>query len=123
MHTNAATVKTKISVDKLVTSIGAAADFSFDYMMLVVVASLLAGVGLATNNTVVIVASMLVSPLMGCVPLLCAWRFHVVRATRPPLTTCCRHYPCHCSLSASVATDLLVGADPSLAVRRSCGLL
>ena len=32
---------------------------------MVIVAGLLAGVGLAANNTVVIVASMLVSPIMG----------------------------------------------------------
>ena len=45
-------MKTKISVDKLVISIAASSGFSFDYMMLAVVASLLAGVGLATDNTV-----------------------------------------------------------------------
>ena len=38
---------------------------TFDYCALLVVASVIAGVGLATDNTVVIVASMLVSPLMG----------------------------------------------------------
>jgi len=54
----AATVKTKISVDKLVSQIEGGAEFSFDYMMLVVVASLLAGVGLATDNTVRAAASV-----------------------------------------------------------------
>ena len=39
--------------------------FSFDYALLVVVASILAAMGLATDNSVVIVAAMLVSPLMG----------------------------------------------------------
>lgn len=39
--------------------------FSFDYGMLILIASILAGVGLASDNTVVIVASMLVSPMMG----------------------------------------------------------
>lgn len=34
-------------------------------MLLILSAGLLAGLGLAANNTVVIVASMLVSPLMG----------------------------------------------------------
>jgi len=38
--------------------------FSFDYLALVIVASILAGVGLITDN-VVIVASMLVAPIMG----------------------------------------------------------
>ena len=37
----------------------------FDYCCLLCVASTIAGIGLATNNTVVIVASMLVSPIMG----------------------------------------------------------
>eukprot|EP00457_Paulinella_chromatophora_P003526 gb/GEZN01003534.1/.p1 GENE.gb/GEZN01003534.1/~~gb/GEZN01003534.1/.p1 ORF type:complete len:619 (-),score=75.85 gb/GEZN01003534.1/:242-2098(-) len=38
---------------------------TFDFLMMVITASALAGVALATNNTVVIVASMLVSPIMG----------------------------------------------------------
>jgi uncharacterized membrane protein len=37
----------------------------FDYLMLLSIASTIAGIGLATNNTVAIVASMLVSPIMG----------------------------------------------------------
>ena len=38
---------------------------TFDFLALLLVASILAGVGLITNSTVVIVASMLVSPIMG----------------------------------------------------------
>jgi len=41
------------------------AEFSLDFVLMIIVASLLAGVALAANNTVVVVASMLVSPLMG----------------------------------------------------------
>ena len=37
----------------------------FDFVSLLIIASILAGVGLITNSTVVIVASMLVSPIMG----------------------------------------------------------
>jgi len=37
----------------------------FDYIALLTIASVIGGVGLATNNSVSIVASMLVSPLMG----------------------------------------------------------
>lgn len=37
----------------------------FDYVALLSIASIIAGIGLATNNTVAIVASMLVSPIMG----------------------------------------------------------
>jgi hypothetical protein len=41
------------------------ASFTFDYLALLLIASTIAGIGLATNNTVAIVASMLVSPIMG----------------------------------------------------------
>lgn len=43
----------------------ASASFTFDYLSLLLIASTIAGIGLATNNTVAIVASMLVSPIMG----------------------------------------------------------
>ena len=43
----------------------AQAMMTFDYLALVFCASLLAGIGLITDNVVVVVASMLVSPLMG----------------------------------------------------------
>lgn len=54
-----------LRVEQVVEQIRDAATFGFDYGALVVLASVLAGVGLATDNTVVIVASMLVSPIMG----------------------------------------------------------
>lgn len=38
---------------------------TFDYLSLLIIASTIAGVGLAVNSTVSIVASMLVSPIMG----------------------------------------------------------
>jgi len=59
------TIKSRIAVDSAVELVKASAEFSFDYVMLVLVASMLSCIGLATNNVVVIVASMLVSPLMG----------------------------------------------------------
>ena len=40
-------------------------EFTFDFLMLCVVAAMISCIGLATNNDVIIVASMLVSPLMG----------------------------------------------------------
>jgi uncharacterized membrane protein len=51
------------------------AALSFDYVSLLAIASILAGVGLVINSVVVIVASMLVSPLMGpvMVSLKCCW--------------------------------------------------
>ena len=39
--------------------------FTFDFLMLLVLASMIAFMGLILNNTVVLVASMLVSPIMG----------------------------------------------------------
>jgi hypothetical protein len=39
--------------------------FSFDFIALLAIASVLAGIGLITDSTVVIVASMLVLPIMG----------------------------------------------------------
>lgn len=59
------TIKSRIAVDKVVSLIQGAAKFSFDFLMLVIVASVLAAVGLLTNSSVIIVASMLVSPIMG----------------------------------------------------------
>jgi len=42
-----------------------AAKFSFNYNTLLLVASLLAGLGLVSNSSATIIASMLVSPIMG----------------------------------------------------------
>ena len=60
-----ASIQSRLVVEQVVQSVRSAATFSFDYLMLVIVAAMLAAVGLASNNTVVIVASMLVSPIMG----------------------------------------------------------
>mmetsp|Transcript_14594 Transcript_14594/g.19203 ORF Transcript_14594/g.19203 Transcript_14594/m.19203 type:complete len:582 (-) Transcript_14594:7-1752(-) len=55
----------KIRVEQVIEQIKDGAVMTFDYVMLVLIAASLAGTGLATDNTVVIVASMLVSPIMG----------------------------------------------------------
>jgi uncharacterized hydrophobic protein (TIGR00271 family) len=60
-----ASIQSRLVVEQVVQTVRGAATFSFDYLCLVIVAALLAAVGLASNNTVVIVASMLVSPIMG----------------------------------------------------------
>jgi len=57
---------TRLRVEQVREQIVEQAAFSFDFVALLTVASILAGVGLITNNTVVIVASMLVSPIMVC---------------------------------------------------------
>ncbi len=41
------------------------ASFSFNYNTLLVVASVVAGLGLVSNNGTTIIASMLISPVMG----------------------------------------------------------
>ena len=52
-------------VAEVVSQIRAGADFTFDYVALVVLASSIAFFGLLENSSVVLVASMLVSPIMG----------------------------------------------------------
>lgn len=54
----AETVKSRVAVDALVQYVTSASEFSFDYVMLCVIAAIIAAVGLVTNNSVVIVASM-----------------------------------------------------------------
>ena len=58
-------INSRVIVEEVLANVHSGATFSFDYMIFVIVASMIAGVGLATNNTVAIVASMLVSPIMG----------------------------------------------------------
>lgn len=58
------TIKSRVTVDSVISYCMAASEFSFDYVNLIINASIIACVGLVTNNTVIIVASMLVSPLM-----------------------------------------------------------
>ena len=43
----------------------AGCEFSFDYLVLVILAAIIAFMGLLENSSVVLVASMLVSPIMG----------------------------------------------------------
>jgi uncharacterized hydrophobic protein (TIGR00271 family) len=66
-----------VIVERVVQQTKEQAVFSFDFLCLVVVASLLAALGLATNSAVVVVASMLVSPIMG--PILAVTFGSVVR--------------------------------------------
>jgi uncharacterized hydrophobic protein (TIGR00271 family) len=70
-------IKSRVIVERVVQQTKEQAVFSFDFLCLVVVASLLAALGLATNSAVVVVASMLVSPIMG--PILAVTFGSVVR--------------------------------------------
>merc|ERR1740123_2587667 len=58
-------VKSRMIVKQVVERIMNSSAFTFDYVCMLVVASLIAAGGLATDNAVIVVASMLVSPLMG----------------------------------------------------------
>lgn len=56
---------TRLRIEQIREQIGEQAALSFDFLSLLTIAGILAGIGLVTDNSVVIVASMLVSPIMG----------------------------------------------------------
>ncbi|CAB9497030.1 Domain of unknown function (DUF389) [Seminavis robusta] len=56
---------TRLRIEQVREQIQNGAALSFDFIALLTIAGILAGIGLITDNTVVIVASMLVSPIMG----------------------------------------------------------
>ena len=58
-------VKSRMIVTEVVNRIRAGGEFTFDYLLLVVLASIIAFLGLVENSSVILVASMLVSPIMG----------------------------------------------------------
>ena len=64
--------KERLSVEEMYTKITAGARLSFDFIALLVVSTIIGAIGLAINNSVLIVASMLLAPLMG--PILGLWR-------------------------------------------------
>ncbi|KAL8577106.1 hypothetical protein ACOMHN_049795 [Nucella lapillus] len=58
-------IKSRLVVRQVVKSVESNAEFTFDYVMLIILASVIAVMGLVENSSVVLVASMLISPLMG----------------------------------------------------------
>ena len=56
---------TRLRIEQVREQIIEQAELSFDFIALLSIASIIAGVGLVTNNAVAIVASMLISPIMG----------------------------------------------------------
>ncbi|CAM4759147.1 unnamed protein product [Rotaria magnacalcarata] len=58
-------VRARLMVHQVVASIRASTELSFDFVLLICLASMLAAFGLLENSAVIIVASMLVSPLMN----------------------------------------------------------
>ena len=59
------TIKSRLIVAVVVKRIRASTLFTFDYVVYLILACIIALLGLLENSTVVIVASMLVSPIMG----------------------------------------------------------
>ena len=58
-------IKSRLLVSEVIARIRAGAEFSFDFLLLLLLAGTIAFFGLMENSSVVLVASMLVSPLMG----------------------------------------------------------
>ncbi|MBN2231012.1 MAG: TIGR00341 family protein [Candidatus Thorarchaeota archaeon] len=66
-----------LAVEEIYDNVKKQASLGFDYISFVVLAAVMAGIGLIQNNVTVIVASMLLSPLMG--PMLGVALGYVVR--------------------------------------------
>lgn len=64
------TIKAKLVIDKIIDIVRSSADLDFDYVCLVMVASILSFFGLIYDNSIIIVAAMLISPIMGPVTAL-----------------------------------------------------
>lgn len=64
------TVRARMNVAKIVDAVKADASLTFDFIVLLIVAGILAAFGLVGNSTLFLAASMLISPLMG--PILAA---------------------------------------------------
>lgn len=60
-----ASMKSRMIVAEVVSSIRANSNLTFDYVFLVFLASSISFFGLLENSSVILVASMLVSPIMG----------------------------------------------------------
>ncbi|KAL7668649.1 hypothetical protein ACOME3_009343 [Neoechinorhynchus agilis] len=59
------TIKSRLTVQEVLSVITESTKITFDYVCLCILASILSAIGLMINSSVVIVASMLISPLMG----------------------------------------------------------
>ena len=58
-------IKSRMMVGEVITNIENNAHFTFDFLMLLTLASIIAFIGLVESSSVTLVASMLISPLMG----------------------------------------------------------
>jgi hypothetical protein len=55
----------RMTVEEIYENVDLQTHLTFDYLMMVCAASMIAAVGLVSDSSVTVVASMLVSPLMG----------------------------------------------------------
>ncbi|XP_052256226.1 uncharacterized protein LOC127861613 isoform X2 [Dreissena polymorpha] len=76
-HVFVKSIKSRLVVQQVVNTVTANALFTFDYLLLLILAGFIACVGLAENSSVALVASMLISPLMG--PILAATFGQVIK--------------------------------------------
>ncbi|XP_023222454.1 uncharacterized protein LOC111623946 [Centruroides sculpturatus] len=58
-------VTSRLTVAQVVEGVRANANLNFDFVMFTILASIIAAVGLVESSSVILVASMLISPLMG----------------------------------------------------------
>jgi len=58
-------IASRMRIEQVLQEVESGASFSFDYICYTVIAAWIAGFGLATDSSTVVIASMLVSPLMG----------------------------------------------------------
>ena len=58
-------IKSRMMVGEVITNIENNAHFTFDFLMLLILAAIIAFLGLVESSSVTLVASMLISPLMG----------------------------------------------------------
>ena len=86
-NTFARSIKSRMLMQQVIERVRNNAILTFDYIVMLIVASCIAGGGLATDNAVIVVASMLVSPLMGpvlscmyffCLVLFCSQKIAIV---------------------------------------------
>ncbi|XP_077990865.1 uncharacterized protein LOC144445193 [Glandiceps talaboti] len=58
-------IKSRLTVAQVVETVQNAGDLTFDFVILIILASIIAAIGLSEDSSVILVASMLISPLMG----------------------------------------------------------
>ncbi|XP_071964188.1 uncharacterized protein [Antedon mediterranea] len=58
-------IRSRLIVAQVVEEVKSSSNLTFDFVLLIILASLISAIGLSENSSVILVASMLISPLMG----------------------------------------------------------